>query len=369
MILKRLVFISWIKAFLGAFFLLFLILVLASFVDASIREVVSVDESLVNLMYELPSWLKKIFPFACLCGTLFGLENLKRHNELVAIFASGYSAMQIFYDVLLLSGILGAFLIVNNSIIAPWSNKARIDWLQNSGARFKKANTSESLKGSVFYNGRFWLKGKNFIIAYKAFEKKNGVIKDAQIFHLNDSNSRLREYIEGETLIPMEDSKSWLFDNYAHIQSLDINAMPSLERGKTLQSDQPINIDMFDWGESEVFQMGPLQLYDYWSYARQTGTNLDIIQVHIFEIINNALTTLIFALVPISVLFNPNRRAGGMGKNILFTIVFTVFYWLIYSSMMGLATSGRANAFLAIFGPSILILIYVLRRSFKLRKL
>jgi lipopolysaccharide export LptBFGC system permease protein LptF len=369
MILKRLVFTSWLKAFFGAFFLLLLVLVLASFVDASIRETVTVEQSLVNFLYEFPSWLKKIFPFACLCGTLFGLESLKRHNELVAIFASGYPALRVFYDVLILGCFLGSFLIVNNSIISPMANKARLEWLQSSGARFKKASTSETLKGSVSYNGRFWLKGKGFIVAYKAFEKKNGIIKDAQIFHLSKDGSRLREYIESNNLIPMENSDSWLFDTYYHLKELDIKNFPILEEGQSLSSKQPIDIDMFDWGESEVFQMGPLQLYDYWTYARQTGTNLDAIQIHIFEIINNALTTLIFTLIPISVLFNPNRRAGGLGKNLFFTIVFTVIYWLVYSSMMGLATSGRLNAGLAIFGPSLVALSYVAYRAFKLRKL
>ncbi|MFW5887565.1 MAG: LptF/LptG family permease, partial [Bacteriovoracia bacterium] len=161
----------------------------------------------------------------------------------------------------------------------------------------------------------------------------------------------------------------WLLQNAIVIDQLKGNEFPTHNFFEEKEIDLNLNPKAFDWGEREIFHMKPDDLAEYLIYSIRAGINADNILLHIYDMINSAIICLIFTLIPITALFNPNRRSSGIGKSIFFTLVFSLIYWLIYSSLLTLGTNDRIPPFFAVFTTTILFLIYLYRRERSLIKL
>jgi lipopolysaccharide export system permease protein len=95
MIISSLIVKEWFKSLIGAIVVLFLLISTADLLNGFLQ---GKDASRVLLEYALkmPDLMGRMFPICCLVASLFSLNKLKAHAELISILAAGYSYLRIY---------------------------------------------------------------------------------------------------------------------------------------------------------------------------------------------------------------------------------------------------------------------------------
>ena len=95
LILSKLIVKEWFKSLIGAITVLFLLVSTADIINNFLQ---GKDFARVFLEYSLkmPDLMGKMFPICCLVASLFSLNKLKGHSELISILAAGYSYTKIY---------------------------------------------------------------------------------------------------------------------------------------------------------------------------------------------------------------------------------------------------------------------------------
>ena len=86
---------EWFKALLGATIVLFILITVGDIINGFLR---GYDPRRVLIEYALkmPELMSKMLPISSLLATLFSINKLKSHSELISILAGGYSAIKIY---------------------------------------------------------------------------------------------------------------------------------------------------------------------------------------------------------------------------------------------------------------------------------
>lgn len=126
-----------------------------------------------------------------------------------------------------------------------------------------------------------------------------------------------------------------------------------------------------DFGEFEadLTTLNFFKLRQFISRLSKTGINIDEYEILLLNKVFLSFICLVFALLPLSTIFNPNRRSSSFGKNVVQTLLITVVFWVLYSSTVAFGNSGTLNPWLATGIVPCCFLIYVLWVFYKNRKL
>lgn len=131
LILSRLIVKEWFKSLVGAVFVLFLLITSADLINGFLQGK-EVSRVLLEYSLKMPDLMGKMFPICCLVATLFSLNNLKSHAELISILAAGYSYGKIYF----LIGTCALFMVMvqflNLGFIEPYANKVKRQEIQKS---------------------------------------------------------------------------------------------------------------------------------------------------------------------------------------------------------------------------------------------
>ena len=84
---------EWCKNLLVTSLSLFLLLVLGNLISGFMRSSVNAYEVLINQLLRTPDTITKILPTSCLIASLMTINNLIKSNQLVSIYASGFSPL------------------------------------------------------------------------------------------------------------------------------------------------------------------------------------------------------------------------------------------------------------------------------------
>ena len=98
----------------------------AEIVNGLLRDKGSVLQILSNFMLKFPELLSKILPITSLLATLFSLNKLKTHSELIAILAAGFSPKKIYLLIFSLSTFVALLQFYNVSYFEPLANEVNI---------------------------------------------------------------------------------------------------------------------------------------------------------------------------------------------------------------------------------------------------
>ncbi len=324
-------------------------------INASIRESVSYSEMMINLFFEFPVWFKNLLPFACLLGTLFSLEGLKSRNELVAIVSLGYSSKRIVIDIFQIASFITVVMLINNFILIPRFSKMRLDWLKESRANFKEKTIGDN-DVTTSFGDRFWVKTKNKFYSFAYYDKETDSLKDIAIYNVEDG--KVKEIIKGARSSFLEKNDWKIEDGHllSGLSNVDFPQTSPIGDGKI---DLGISIKQLDWVGEKIKTMSLWSLLRYMFFLNDSDVDINALMVYIASLINSALICLIFSLIPLNPLFDVNRRAGGIGKNAAFTLIFSVLYWIINSFFVTLGTGGKINPLIAVFFTTSLFVVYI----------
>lgn len=361
LLLSRLIVKEWFKSLIGAVTVLFLLISTADLINGFLQ---GKDASRVLLEYALkmPDLMGKMFPICCLVATLFSLNKLKGHAELISILAAGYSYRKIYFLIgsCALTVVLVQFL--NLGFIEPYANKIKRQEIAKSKKSEGKYLTRSSMEG-----GRFWYKTDNYFASFAYYDRKTNTLQDLELYFFSAVHKGVK--IIKATKANFVEKGKWSLTGVTELSSLDTVSFP-LQSTKT-ESVLNLNEDPDDFGEFEadLTTLNFFKLNQFVKRLSKTGINIAEYEILLLNKIFLSLICLVFALLPASAIFNPNRRSDSFGKNVVQTLLITVAFWVAYSSAVAFGNSGTLTPWVSTGIVPLGFFLFVLKTYLKNRKL
>lgn len=339
LILSQLIIKEWFKSLIGAVVVLFLLISTADLINGFLQ---GKDAARVFLEYSLkmPDLMGKMFPICCLVATLFSLNKLKGHAELISILAAGYSYRKIYSLIGLCAMTVVIVQFLNLGFLEPFANKIKRQEIQKSKKSEGKYLTRSSIEG-----GKFWYKTKDYFTSFAYFDRRTNSLKDIEIYYFNTSGSS-EKIIKASTAEYVEKDK-WMLKDVTEVSQLASKNFPVQTESTKLEVSLAEEPEDFGEFEADLTTLNFFKLKQFISRLSKTGINIAEYEILLLNKIFLSLICLVFALMPVSTIFNPNRRSSSFGKNVVLTLLVTIAFWVLYSSAVAFGNSGTINPWVA----------------------
>lgn len=352
---------EWFKSLVGAVTVLFLLITTADLINGFLQ---GKDATRVILEYSLkmPDLMGKMFPICCLVATLFSLNRLKSHAELISILAAGYSYLKIYTLIGTCALSVVGLQFLNLGFIEPFANKVKRQEIQKSRKSEGKYLTRSSIEG-----GKFWYKTQDYFASFTYFDRKTNSLRDVEVYYFSPEHQS-EKIIKG-TLAKFKEKGVWILKNVTELSSLNTDSFPmKITRPQMALSLQEAPEDFGEF-EADLTTLNFFKLRQFISRLSHTGINVGEYEIILLNKVFLSLVCLVFALIPVSTIFNPNRRSDSFGKNVVLTLLVTVLFWVLYSGALAFGNSGAVPPVVAAGTIPTLFFIYVLWTFHKNRKL
>ena len=339
LILSRLIVKEWFKGLIGALTVLFLLISTADLINGFLQ---GKDASQVFLEYSLkmPDLMGKMFPICCLVASLFSLNKLKAHSELISILAAGFSFGRIYSLIGICALSMVALQFLNLGFIEPYANKIKRQEIQKSRKSEGKFLTRSSVEG-----GKFWYKSQNYFASFAYFDRKTKSLQDLEIYFF--SPSQAGQKIIMATSAYYVRKGQWDLNGVTELSGLDTPVFPMQIEVPNMSLSLAEEPEDFGEFEADLTTLNYFKLLTFITRLKKTGINVAEYEILLLNKLFLSLVCLVFSLIPISSIFNPNRRSSSFGKNVVLTLFVTVGFWVLYSSTMALGNSGTLTPWLA----------------------
>lgn len=360
MILSGILIREWFKTLIGAIAVLFLLISTADLINGFLQGKES-SRVILEYLLKMPDLMGKMFPICCLVASLFSLNKLKGHAELIAILAAGYSFRRIYILIGTCALSVVALQFLNLGFVEPYANKIKRQEIQKSRKSEGKYLTRSSLEG-----GKFWYKSRDYFASFSYFDRRNLLLKDLEVYYFSDEHTSTRilsadtaRYIDGK----------WKLSGVSELTQLDGASFPvtgAKPEGTLELAEVPEDFGEF---EADLTTLSFFKLRNFVSRLSRTGINVSEYQILLMNKVFLSFICLVFALFPVSTIFNPNRRSSSFGKNVVLTLLVTVGFWVLYSSAVAFGNSGKFPPLIATGIVPLLFMTFVVWTFLKNRKL
>jgi lipopolysaccharide export system permease protein len=339
MIISGIIVKEWFKSFIGAVFVLFLLITTADLINGFLQGK-EIGRVFLEYTFKMPDLMGKMLPICCLIGTLFSLNKLKAHSELISILAAGYSYLKIYFLIGACASIVMAIQFYNLGFLQPSANSIKRLEIQKSRMSEGRYLTRSSIEG-----GRFWYKSQNYFASFTFFDTKTSLLKDFEIYFFNQQHKS--EKILKSSGAVFKQNGLWTLSNVTEITSLDDPAFPlQTQKPEMVISLKEIPEDFGEF-EADLTTLSFFKLYQFVSRLSKTGINVSEYQIILLNKVFLSFICFVFALIPLSSIFNPNRRSSSFGKNVVQTLLITIVFWVLYSSSVAFGNSGSLSPWIA----------------------
>jgi len=356
MIIKRFILGEWFRAFIGAFAALFLLLTIAELINGFLRDSVTATAVMLNYALNIPAHISKILPITCMLASLFSINKLKGHSELIAIFAAGFRVSRFLILIIQASFLVALFQFVNMSFLEPYAQSLRPKLMPETMKRFKKSK-GKGIKTSTLGTGKIWYKSQNYYVAFQAYDKKKDEIRQIDLFYFN-KDYKQKTHLKAEKATYTQ-ANIWRFTNgreYSNLAQEDFQKFTSFKERDLYLAETP---EDFLQIESDVTTLNIFGLWNFIIRVKDSGISISEFLTLLLKKISSPYTCIVFALISTVTLFNPNRRSSSFGKNVVYTLVFSIFYWFAESSALALGNTERIHPFFATFGIPVIFTLFL----------
>ncbi len=361
MILSSLIVKQWFKSLIGAIVVLFLLITTADLINGFLQ---GKDASRVLLEYSLkmPDLMGKMFPICCLVASLFSFNALKAHSELIAILAAGYSYKKIYMLVGTCALSVVGLQFLNLGFIEPYANKVKRQEIQKSKRSEGKYLTRSSIEG-----GKFWYKSQNYFASFSYFDRSTKSLADLEVYFFSE-NHLSQKILKSQKATYTGEGK-WDLKNVTELSALNSYTFPLQSAKPSLTLELREVPEDFGEFEADLTTLNFFKLSDFVSRLAKTGINISEYQIILLNKVFLSFVCLVFALMPLSTIFNPNRRSSSFGKNVVQTLLITIGFWVLYSGAIAFGNSGNVPPVVATGIVPILFICFVIWTFLKNRKL
>jgi lipopolysaccharide export system permease protein len=352
-LLSKIIAKEWFKSLIGAVVVLFILITVGDIVNGFLRSY-SAKRVFIEYILKMPDLMGKMLPISSLLATLFSINKLKSHAELIAILAGGYSALKVYLLVFICSLTIGLAQFINLGFLLPKANLIKRSQFEKSKANESKYLARSKLGGT----GLLWYKSENYFSSFKAYDRVNKVLKDVTFYFYNDSGKTTSIY-KAKSATYIKDFK-WEFDQLSILQFLDGKDFPKVNAIRKLLvtlKEEPTDFGQF---ESDITTLNFFSLYRFISRLKNTGINSSEYEIMLYEKVSLSLICIIFSLFPLASIFTPNRRGSSFGKSVVLTLIFTIGFWLIYYSVIAMGNNGTLPPIVATMGIPLVFILFIL---------
>ncbi len=339
-LISRLFIKEWFKALLGSISALMLLITTADIINAFLMGRDG-SRALMEWSFKMPDLTGKMLPVTCLLATLFSLNKLKSHNELIAALAAGFSYGRITTIVTTCSLSVVLLQFINLGFIEPYANNIKRTEIQKS-----RVSEGKYLTRSIVDGGQFWFKSQNYFGTFATYNKKENTLTNIQLFFFNPEGLLSHQYIAVKAIY---DGSNWQMLNAKKIDQLTGSRFPTITIEKKVSlklSETPSDFNEF---EADLTTLNWFNLKSFIDKISQTGINTNEYFIMLHQKLALSFSCLIFALIPLGSLYRPNRRSDSFGMNVAFTLVLTVAFFLLFSSSLSFGQSGKIPSWIAVY--------------------
>lgn len=361
MILSRFIIKEWFKNLFGAIFVLFLLISTADLINGFLQ---GKDAARVILEYSLkmPDLMGKMMPICCLLATLFAINKLKAHSELISILAAGYSYSRIYFLIGTCSIFMVCLQFFNLGFLEPMANSVKRREIEKSRRSEGKYLTRSSLEG-----GKFWYKTQDYFASFSYYDRKSKSLADFELYLFNEDHKSTK-IIKSSRATYVGDSK-WDLIKVTELSSLNNSTFPAESKSPNMVlqlSEEPEDFGEF---EADLTTLTFFKLNDFVQRLSKTGINISDYQVIILNKVFLSICCFIFSLIPLSSIFNPNRRNSSFGKSVVYALGIAIGFWVLYSATVAFGNSGTLPPLLATGLMPLVAFAFVVFTFLKNRKL
>lgn len=345
---------EWFKSLWAILIVLFLLITIGDYVNAFLRGR-DLDRATLEYLLKLPGLMDKVIPVASILASLFCINKLKNHSELVAILAAGFSTFRVFTLIFTCALFLGFAQFLNVGFFLPFANKVKRVEIEKS-----QRNESKYMARSTIDGGRLWYKTEQYFASFAYFDRARLELKSLSLFYFdNDQAEKIIEAANASYL----GSENWKLKDAIEYNNLQGENPPDLIHHDELTVSLKENPSDFAQFESDLTTLSIIGLYQFIDHLKKTDLNIDDYIIQFYEKISTSLICVIFALFPVLAIFNPNRRNTSFGKSVTTTLLFCLGFWFINTSVMALGANGTLSPVAATFGVplffmSLVVLLY-----------
>jgi len=340
-LISRLFIGTWFKSLAGALSALLLLVTTADIINGFLRGKEG-DQVVLEWLLKMPDLGGKILPVTCLIATLFTFNRLKTNNELMAALAVGFSYLRVTWIIIACSLFMVLLQFANLGFLEPYANKIKRQEIKKS-----KVSEGKYLTRSAVDGGQFWFKSKDYFATFLSFDKNSATLNQVRFYYFS-SEGITSKVIYADSAVHASDN-NWRLVNPRFLEDLTESRFPRLhtlpESAITL-NETP---DDFKEFEADLTTLNWFNLRDFIIKISQTGINTNEYRILLHQKLALSLSCLIFALIPLSSLYRPNRRSDSFGKNVALTLVLTVVFWLLFSTALSYGQSGKIPSWLAAY--------------------
>jgi lipopolysaccharide export system permease protein len=278
-------------------------------------------------LYSVPGMISMSLPMASLIAGLLSLGNLSRHNEIIAMRASGVSLAKIVAP-LIVGGILISGLgFLNNEFVMPvYSSRATY---------IRRVEIEKSQQRVMFQQSKLWLRGpENSIVNIELVSPNRNEMLGLNIYKLNPDYS-VREWIKAGSLA-WENGTWRLKNSVTFTQASEVVQSHPSDNEVFNIVENPDNLGMIVKKSEE---MNFKEMWEYVNRIKLSGYKAVKYEVDLHGKLAYPLASLLMVLI--SIPFGIHKvRSGGPGKGIAIAVAIAVVYWVLASVGASLGRSG-----------------------------
>ncbi len=329
-ILSRHIFGEFLKIFLVVLTGILVVYLCMDFLqkaDAFIKEKANIRQVVSYFLYNIPAMAASMLPISALIAALVSLGNLSRHNEIIAMRASGMSLMRIIAPVLVGGFLVSAAGFMNNEFIMP-AYTARANFIRNVEIEKKQQRV-------VFQQRKLWLRGPdNSIANIDLVSPDRNEMIGINIYKMNPDYS-VRERITAGSLL--WENGAWRLKNGRKYLVSENGTREQAADGEVFNIvDSPSDLGMIAKTSEE---MNFAELWEYVKRLKMSGYKAARYEVDLHSKLAFPMASLLMVLIatPLSI---QKVRSGGFGKGIAFAVLIAFVYWALMSVGTALGRSG-----------------------------
>jgi lipopolysaccharide export system permease protein len=359
------------KHFIGFFFggiLVFLTVFLAIDILSTYVSypTASFDHLLRYYLLYIPDVFQKMIPVSCLLGTILCLSSLNKSNELIALFAAGYSLLRISMPILVLVTFLSGLSFVLSDRIIPMLTR------QKNYIFYHEIKKNPSLF-SIVKTNRIWYRSKNEIFNIKTLNLEGTKAQGLTLYTFDEDWNLQRMITADEVDLKAEakpksaaddvpegapkvrDQYQWSLKNGTVTVFYKDSSFPmtSTFKNKTIVMNEEAQ-DLQSSGQTSEM-LSQKELSKFIDKNKEAG--LDTIR---YEVDYNAKFAFAFAGLVMTMLgipFSVSRgRSGGVMLQVGICIGLVFLYWIFYNSSITLGNHGHLPPVMAAWAPNLVMI-------------
>lgn len=311
-------------------------------------------------LYYVPDVFQKMIPVSCLLGTILCLSGLNRSNELVALFASGYSLLRVSASIVLIVILLSVLSFVLSDRVVPTLTR------QKNYEFYHHIKKNPALF-SIVKTNRIWYRSKNEIFNIKTLSLDGAKAQGLTLYTFDDEWNLERMITADEVQLNKTNTQNEKKDEPGLIKSEKYQW--GLKDGTVTVFDKTSSFPMTTNFTTKTIIMNEeardlqssgqtsemltqAELAKFINKNKEAGLDTIRYEVDFHSKIAFAFAGLVMTLLGIPFSVSGGRHGGAMLQlGICIGLVF--LYWIFYNSSITLGNHGHLPPILSAWIPNL----------------